>query len=222
LSKEKFDIVLLDIHMPELSGVDVVKKIRKSGDNPNIDTKMLAVTANILESDIKYYLKSGFDGHILKPFREAKLYSKICNMLHIKHGIKNLKPSEKIVEKAESKSGEFEFDTSMLQESAKGNADFYNKMLGVFIVNAEQTANSFSQLLEKQQWAEIGEKAHKALPSFKYFGLHKQVETLTEIENLALRKKKYEKIPSLVEQSIADISSLIPQVKEAKLPENIK
>ena len=220
LQREKFDIVLLDIHMPELSGVDVVKKVRKSADNPNKHTKMLAVTANILESDIKYYLKSGFDGHILKPFKEVKLYSKICNMLRIKHGIKEQRTKKKEVVKNASGTGEFEFDTSMLQESANGNAEFYNKMLSVFIENAKQTANSFSQLLEKQEWDEIGEKAHKALPSFKYFGLHRQVEALEEIDHLALRKKQYKRIPLLVKQSVTDIHSLVPLVERAKLPEN--
>ena len=219
LLKEKFDIILLDIHMPELSGVEVVKRVRKSVDGPNKHTKMLAVTANILESDIKQYLKSGFNGHILKPFREAKLYSKICNMLQITHGIKEFKGRKKIDKKARPDKGKFEFDTTMLQESTKGNAEFYNKMLGIFVDNAEQTIKSFSINLKEKQWDEIGEKAHKAIPSFKYFGLNEQVKNLAEIEYLALRKKKYKKIPPLVEQSIKDINNLIPQVKKAKLPD---
>lgn len=217
LLKEKFDVVLLDIHMPEMSGDDVVKEIRKT-DNPNQQTKMLAVTANILESDIKRYMQSGFNGHILKPFREEKLYSKICNLLHLKHHensvlqvVSNKKPEGS---KPENR---FNFDTSMLEESARGNTAFFNKMLGVFIENAEQTANSFADALKENNWSEIGEKAHKAIPSFKYFGLQKQVDVLSKIESLALREKKYDKIPALVNQSIDDINELIAWVLKARL-----
>lgn len=217
LLNEKFDIVMLDIHMPEMSGVEVVKKVRKSANNPNKHTKMLAVTANILESDIKRYLKSGFNGHILKPFREAKLYSKICNMLQIKHGIQEVEEEKVIKKQPWPETGKFDFNTSMLQESAKGNTEFYNKMLSIFIDNAEQTAKNFSSNLKENHWIEIGENAHKAIPSFKYFGLNTQVNNLAEIEHLALRKKKYTKIPSLVEQFLKDLNSLIPLVKNAKL-----
>ena len=217
LLKEKFDVVLLDIHMPEMSGDDVVKEIRKT-DNPNKHTKMLAVTANILESDIKRYMRSGFNGHILKPFREEKLYSKICNLLHIKHH-ENFEPQTVNKKRPEHSNPEdrFNFDTSMLEESARGNTAFFNKMLGVFIENAEKTASSFSAALKDSNWSEIGEKAHKAIPSFKYFGLQKQVDVLAKIEYLALREKIYDKIPALVNQSIDDINELIVWVQKAKL-----
>jgi len=217
LLKEKFDVVLLDIHMPEMSGDDVVKEIRKT-DNPNKHTKMLAVTANILESDIKRYMRSGFNGHILKPFREEKLYSKICNLLHIKHH-ENFEPQTVNKKRPEHSNPEdrFNFDTSMLEESARGNTAFFNKMLGVFIENAEKTASSFSAALKDSNWSEIGEKAHKAIPSFKYFGLQKQVDVLAKIEYMALREKIYDKIPALVNQSIDDINELIVWVQKAKL-----
>lgn len=163
-------------------------------------------------------MRSGFNGHILKPFREEKLYSKICNLLHIKHH-ENFEPQTVNKKRPEHSNPEdrFNFDTSMLEESARGNTAFFNKMLGVFIENAEKTASSFSAALKDSNWSEIGEKAHKAIPSFKYFGLQKQVDVLAKIEYLALREKIYDKIPALVNQSIDDINELIVWVQKAKL-----
>jgi CheY-like chemotaxis protein len=73
--------VLLDIRMPVMMGTEVVEKVRNEKNNLNAKTKMLAVTANIMESEISNYLKSGFDGYIIKPFGEEYLYNKICNLL---------------------------------------------------------------------------------------------------------------------------------------------
>jgi DNA-binding NarL/FixJ family response regulator len=71
--------------MPGILGVEVLEQVKRDVKNPNHQTKMLAVTANIMESDIQKYMNSGFDGYILKPFREEELYNKICNLLNLEH-----------------------------------------------------------------------------------------------------------------------------------------
>ncbi|RYX89064.1 MAG: response regulator [Bradyrhizobiaceae bacterium] len=66
-----YALILMDIQMPGLSGVDAAKAIRARHGGPR--SKMVAMTANVLPSDVTRYLASGFDAHLGKPFKQADL-----------------------------------------------------------------------------------------------------------------------------------------------------
>lgn len=64
--RQRFDVVLMDIHMPEMSGIEVLKRIRaRSG--PERDTPVIALTADILSREPSEYLALGFAGFVPKP-----------------------------------------------------------------------------------------------------------------------------------------------------------
>jgi CheY-like chemotaxis protein len=73
-----YDLVLMDIQMPELDGLEATKKIREievfRGSNP---TPVIAVSAHALKGDIEKALNSGMDDYIIKPFKPNELYSMI-------------------------------------------------------------------------------------------------------------------------------------------------
>ncbi len=212
MHQKKFDIVLLDIRMPVLKGTEVTEQVRADQNNPNVNTKILAVTANVMDSEIQHYMKSGFNGFILKPFDEELLYNKICNALELESNSMKEKP---MINKA--KEEENEFDTSILLKTTGGNTEFFNKMLDTFIMNARDTSENFRKLQESNQWTVIGEKAHKAIPSFSYFKLTGIVEVLTKIENLALREKKMQDIAPLATKVSAEIDKVVEIAQKSYL-----
>lgn len=65
VEKRRFDLIYLDIQMPEINGMDVLKGIR--GGDVNEDVPIIAVTAYALKGDEERFLSSGFDGYIAKP-----------------------------------------------------------------------------------------------------------------------------------------------------------
>ncbi|MCP2043128.1 ATP-binding protein [Pontibacter sp. HSC-36F09] len=78
LIKEKqFDIVLTDIQLPGMSGKAVARAIRK--ENPTIP--IMALTANIMSSNKRFFAKTGISDHLLKPFTEQDLYLKLSKAL---------------------------------------------------------------------------------------------------------------------------------------------
>ncbi|MGQ1909648.1 cache domain-containing protein [Marinifilum sp. RC60d5] len=76
-SKNNFDLVLLDLQMPELNGYDTLKLIKK--DQPKI--KIIAQTAYALANEKEQILNSGFDGYIAKPIIKQKLLQLINKMI---------------------------------------------------------------------------------------------------------------------------------------------
>jgi CheY-like chemotaxis protein len=66
MTRQGFDVVLMDIHMPEMSGLEVLKRIRDLK-GPERDTPVIALTADILSREPAEYLALGFSGFVPKP-----------------------------------------------------------------------------------------------------------------------------------------------------------
>lgn len=78
-----YDLVLLDLHMPKLNGIEVMEQIRKNSDPGKAGVITLALTANISASDEEAFVKAGFNGWLLKPFREKDIYKAIMEHLPV-------------------------------------------------------------------------------------------------------------------------------------------
>jgi signal transduction histidine kinase/CheY-like chemotaxis protein/HPt (histidine-containing phosphotransfer) domain-containing protein len=67
-----YDLVLMDVHMPELDGLEATRAIRAMGE-PKRAVPIVALTANALESDIEDCRSAGMNGHVAKPFHRDEL-----------------------------------------------------------------------------------------------------------------------------------------------------
>ncbi|MEM7030846.1 MAG: response regulator [Chloroflexota bacterium] len=74
LEKRRYDVILMDIQMPELDGVGATKRIRNNSDLA-IQPYIIALTANALQGDRERYLDVGMDDYLSKPVRSAQLAS---------------------------------------------------------------------------------------------------------------------------------------------------
>ena len=63
-----FDVLLLDVHLPGLSGVELCQRIRDGG-GPNATTRIFALTASVQPAAVRGYLEAGMDGVLAKPLR---------------------------------------------------------------------------------------------------------------------------------------------------------
>ncbi len=77
-----YDILLTDIQMPKLDGVELAKEIRSYPEREKAKLPIVAITANSMEDDVITYKKAGIDGCLVKPFKEETLYSKILEHLN--------------------------------------------------------------------------------------------------------------------------------------------
>lgn len=73
----QYDVVLTDIEMPIMDGVELTKKIRLNSDDVKSQTPILAITANAVLEDLNEYTAVGMNGHVLKPFNEQTLFESL-------------------------------------------------------------------------------------------------------------------------------------------------
>ena len=73
LAAKDYDLVLMDIMMPELDGVETTKRIRKIGGEA-AEVPIVALTAHAMKGDREDYLAAGMDGYVSKPIRGRELF----------------------------------------------------------------------------------------------------------------------------------------------------
>jgi CheY-like chemotaxis protein len=81
IKNRKYDLILMDIQMPMMDGIQATKIIRKSEENENRHIPIIALTAHALKGDREKLLGSGMDGYISKPFNIEELLQTVYNSI---------------------------------------------------------------------------------------------------------------------------------------------
>jgi CheY-like chemotaxis protein len=72
---DDWDIILMDIQMPEMDGVTATRAIRNAESaGSRRRTPIIALTANAMTDQVAEYRTAGFDGHVAKPIEAERLY----------------------------------------------------------------------------------------------------------------------------------------------------
>ena len=73
----KYDLILMDIQMPNMDGYKATQTIRRFEDREKAEIPIIAMTANAFEEDRKNAIDAGMNGHIAKPIKVDELFALI-------------------------------------------------------------------------------------------------------------------------------------------------
>ncbi len=83
LAANHYDIILMDIQMPDMDGIETTRRIRENETSDNKDIPIIALTAHAFQSDAQKFLDAGMDGYVAKPISMLKLSQTIAECLGI-------------------------------------------------------------------------------------------------------------------------------------------
>ena len=78
--RDALSVILMDIQMPVMSGLDAMAEIKKFG-GTKAQIPIIALTANAVEGDRENYLSQGFSGYVSKPLRRGQLVKEVEKLL---------------------------------------------------------------------------------------------------------------------------------------------
>jgi CheY-like chemotaxis protein len=81
LKREPFDLVLMDVQMPEMGGYEATQRIRADEKETGRHTPIIALTAHAMKGDRERCLQVGMDGYVAKPIRARDLFSTLEQVL---------------------------------------------------------------------------------------------------------------------------------------------
>lgn len=206
LEKEDFDIILMDIRMPEMDGYETTIAIRKLEENANQHIPIVALTASAMSDEVDYAFEIGMNAYLTKPFTPDQLREVLEQRL-------SLNPNRKITEQKENTTTVS--DTIIVEEKETLEADYLSRiygndrkyaadMFGLFLKTVPNQFALLKPLIEEQKVIEIGKLAHQLKPSFTMVGLPEITQNLQILEKMAKNNEDFD----IIKQTFDEIEKI--------------
>jgi len=173
--EQKFDVILMDVQMPELDGLAATRTIRGNPINPNLVTPIYAMTAYAMESDRVNCLESGMSGFLSKPLRLKEFRA----LLDHHQASRQSEPLE-----LEEESGSASlFDEEGLFSLVGASPELAGEVVQTFLSEADSLMSEFEKAMQQEDPKVILSAVHKIKGVVANFGAKPLQEILVGIKN---------------------------------------
>ena len=213
VKNNKYDLVLMDIQMPEMDGIEATREIRKLADAEKASIPIVALTANARKGDSEIYMAAGMNDLIPKPLNEQKLFLTISN--HLKSGDQSPVGTVMSQESNTQASANQEklYDLSMVQTISGGDMSFIKRMVQLFIDTMPPSLTDLQKETQQQNWMQVSKVAHKIKATIDSMGINSLKEDVRTIESNGKKGEHLDTIPALVQHLVTVVEACIGQLK---------
>lgn len=191
IQTKQFDLVLTDIQLPGMSGKAVARAIRKE----NATVPILALTANIMSSNRRFFVKTGISDYLLKPFTEQDLHQKLSKALA--HTAPAPAVSALTLHEPEAVSEQL-YTLGEIRTFAGDDTEALLAILEVLVTDHRQSLVQLQEAVASQNWTEAGELAHKMKTAFRHLQAYSVLPALDQLEQLLHQQQPtVEHLPAL-------------------------
>ncbi|USH02931.1 two-component sensor histidine kinase BarA [Grimontia kaedaensis] len=174
--KQRFDLILMDIQMPEMDGVTACQEIRKTPLNQH--TPVIAVTAHAMTGERERLLNEGMDDYLTKPIEEHILEQVLHHWTHPHSG--ETQPNSPLI--TPNKLGEtLSIDWSLAMKQAAGKEDLARDMLQMLVRSFDEVEEKVHLALKDSQ-TDLSAVIHKLHGSCAYSGVPRLKNLCHELE----------------------------------------
>ncbi len=171
LKKNDYGLILMDVHMPVMDGMEATRIIRQSFDAPKKDIPIVAFTANAIKGDQKDYIDVGMNDYITKPFVPDELHRLISKYYHSVEKPDVTKDFESLL-----------FDLTYLNSISDGNKEFIDEIVFTFIDQTPALLDLMLTASKNKNWVTVGDLAHKLKPNLTLLGITKLIPSVQSLE----------------------------------------
>ncbi|WP_137297831.1 response regulator [Psychromonas sp. SP041] len=203
LKKNNYDVVLMDMQMPEMDGLEATRTIRRlelNNDIPKGNT-IIALTANAIDGDMQRCLQSGMDGYLSKPFSVSQLYDQLTPWLSIPRQNDTNNKNEvtnTIIEQEDEKPAPVDPDAlnkiASLQPGHSGV--LVNKVITLYIKTLTESLSTFKAVTS--DYESVRKAAHTLKSSSANVGAFQLAKLSNSLEQ-AITSKADSSVPTLID-----------------------
>src|SRR5438094_745297 len=190
LERERFDLVLMDVQMPRMDGIETTAAIRNREKTAGGYIPIVALTAHAMVGDRERCLKAGMDGYLIKPIQPATLLEAI-ERLHLAGGRSKRAQAEKIV-----------LDRTTLLERVDGDMQLLGEITNLFLQQCEPLMASAREAMKTGNAGRFAYDIHTLHGMFRSLSATAAQEAAGKLEELDLVKnlEKVQAAYALLEQ----------------------
>lgn len=199
LKEMKFDILLLDIQMPNKDGFEVIKELRSSFPANKKNIPVIAMTAHAFKEERDACIAAGMNEHIAKPINKDDLFALIFKFLFGKK-LSKMSSSELL-------------DTNYLKSMSEGNDEFVLEMLAIFFEDTPPLIDNLSKAVIEKDWKKMTQLAHKYRSPLALLGLKSLEESMRKIEYQAKLEEGIDVVKTEFEFAKEQTNKVLEEVK---------
>jgi CheY-like chemotaxis protein len=190
-----YDIILMDLQMPEMNGFEATAHIRNK---MNSKIPIIALTADVTTVDLAKCKAVGMNDYIAKPVDEKLLYTKIIGL--VKKPSTAIYDNHKVNVNSKIKKQKC-IDLDYLIHRTKSNPALMMEMISAYLEQTPPLISAMKQSFKNQDWNSLHAAVHKMIPSFSIMGIHNDFENMAKkVQEYASTQKQTEGIHDMVLQ----------------------
>ena len=198
LREAKYDLVLMDVQMPELDGLGATRVIRTELPESAANVPIIALTANAIKGDNERCLQAGMDDYVAKPFDPQQLHNKIVALVQKRRGIsaRPIETMQKPIPAASVDLSDTEplVDLSFLRKMSRGNQVFVMNMINLFFETSQPLIEQVRLHHKNGEMEKVRKSLHKMKPSVDSMGMRSLKQLMSRIENAIDKQQHADKI----------------------------
>ncbi|MEO1449314.1 MAG: ATP-binding protein, partial [Bacteroidota bacterium] len=172
-----YDVILMDVHMPEMDGVEATRHIRRE---MQLRVPILALTASSSPAEHQKVMDAGMDGRLLKPFQAEELFAFLTRpRTVVPEPITDVSTNSAMPEESSAQDA---YTLDHLRQMARGDEAFVKRMLGLFVERAGKGLEELAVALEAGDRKEISGVAHRMIPPCRHLDLLGMAAKLKQLE----------------------------------------
>lgn len=181
LRKYEFDLILLDIGLPEMNGYELAAYIRHNLPEKKRRVPIIALTAAASSTEKMMALQSGMNDYISKPFDEWILFEKIVQLAGPIQSSSAPVRDRQNRSKGQALTGKY-FKPRLLLKERRITPAFLSEIIDSFFENAPMTLVELERQLATKDYTALKKAAHKAKSMYSYLHLRMPAKLLSELE----------------------------------------
>ena len=193
MKDNEFDIILMDLQMPEMNGFETTSYVRN---NLQLNIPIIALTADVTTVDLEKCKEVGMNDYLSKPVNDKLLYNKIISIIK-----KSTLDNKANLVLPENNRLDQCINLSYLLAKTKSNPIIMMEMISLYLDQTPILLKSMRTSLQEKDWKGLAASAHKIIPSFSIMGIHSDFEKMTiQIKDFAHAKEQNSSITDLLSQ----------------------
>ncbi|KRP08809.1 MAG: hypothetical protein ABR94_04115 [Sphingobacteriales bacterium BACL12 MAG-120802-bin5] len=205
LEDKHYDLVLMDVQMPEMDGHTATRYIRSSMPAPTNELPILAFTAYATSGEAEKCLQAGMNDYVSKPVMAHILQDKIIDLLIAHPGFDN----ERIIFEKEASNTE-QLNLNYLDAITDDDNDLKTRMLGIMLDETPIELKRLEEQAAAANWDGVRATAHKMKSTMQFLGLN---DTLDQVKFIELSAREKVNLPE-VHERIKKVTEVCNEVME--------
>ena len=202
IDNKNYDLIIMDMHMPVMDGLEAVKLYRFMSTGHNINIPVLMLTANATPEAVEKCMEAGANAYLTKPIETEKLLATIDSLINSSTTDDTAKYKKNVFKLIPAKKPEQGpvIDLNVLDNltNLSQDVDFINDLIHGFLKDSKQLIENMETSLQEENYTKIQDYAHAIKGSARSIGAIALAEYASDIYKLSAGVQR-ENIPNLID-----------------------